>query len=100
MNATLLRTWRPVLTGVVALLYAWVGLSADGSSRILGVAGAVAIVGALVAARRSGRVAAARVAAELAMLCMMAPARGVSASGAAAADGGIRRPPPCAALSP
>jgi hypothetical protein len=53
MNETLRRTWPSVLVAVVALLYVWIGLTAHGWDRILGLAGGPVVLAALVAARRS-----------------------------------------------
>jgi hypothetical protein len=58
MTETLHRTWRISLVVVIAALYAWVGISAHGIDRILGLAGALLILGALAATRRSRAVAA------------------------------------------
>jgi len=55
VNSTLLRTWRFGLVVVIALLYAWVGLAADGVDRVLGLGGALLIVAALVLAGWPGR---------------------------------------------
>ncbi|MFD4873078.1 hypothetical protein ACFWOB_06880 [Streptomyces sp. NPDC058420] len=53
MNETLRRTWPAVLVAVVALLYMWIGLTAHGRDRILGLAGGPVVLAALVAAHRS-----------------------------------------------
>ncbi|WP_329316041.1 hypothetical protein [Streptomyces sp. NBC_01262] len=53
MNETLRRTWPAVLTAVVASLYVWIGLTAHGWDRILGLAGGPVVLAALVAAHRS-----------------------------------------------
>ncbi|WP_370079866.1 hypothetical protein [Streptacidiphilus sp. MAP12-16] len=53
MNETLRRTWPSVLVAVVALLYIWIGLAAHGWDRILGLAGGLVVLAALIAARRS-----------------------------------------------
>lgn len=53
MNATVRRTWPVVLVGVVALLYLWVGLAANGWDRVFGLAGGLFILAAVVVARRS-----------------------------------------------
>ncbi|MEW1828633.1 hypothetical protein [Streptomyces sp. NPDC088196] len=53
MNETLRRTWPSVLVAVVALLYMWIGLTAHGWDRILGLAGGPVVLAALVAAHRS-----------------------------------------------
>ena len=53
MNQTLHRCWAVALTGVVALLYLWIGVSAHGGQRLLGIAGGLLILAALAAAPRS-----------------------------------------------
>lgn len=53
MPQKFLRAWPIGLLGTVALLYAWIGFAAVGLDRILGLAGALAILAALVLARRS-----------------------------------------------
>lgn len=53
MNETLRRTWPAVLVAVVAALYVWIGTAAHGWDRILGLAGGLIVLAALVAARRS-----------------------------------------------
>lgn len=53
MNETLRRTWPSVLVAVVALLYVWIGLTAHGWDRILGLAGGPVVLAALAAAHRS-----------------------------------------------
>ncbi|MFI6408670.1 hypothetical protein [Streptomyces sp. NPDC050548] len=53
MNETLRRTWPAVLVAVVALLYMWIGLTAHGWDRILGLAGGPVLLAALAAAHRS-----------------------------------------------
>ena len=53
MNATVRRIWPVVLVGVVALLYLWVGLAADGWDRVFGLAGGLLILAAVAVARRS-----------------------------------------------
>ena len=58
MTGTLHRTWRIGLVVVLAALYAWVGISAHGIDRILGLAGALLILGALAVTPRSRAVAA------------------------------------------
>ncbi len=58
MTGTLHRTWRIGLVVVVAVLYAWVGISAHGIDRILGLAGALLILAALAVTPRSRAVAA------------------------------------------
>ena len=55
MTGTLHRTWRIGLVVVVAVLYAWVGISAHGIDRILGLAGALLILAALAVTPRSRR---------------------------------------------
>ena len=40
------RAWLGALTASIGLLYAWVGLAAQGTDRALGLIGAVAIVAA------------------------------------------------------
>jgi hypothetical protein len=57
MNDTLYRSWPTALTAVVAILYAWIGLAAHGWDRILGLAGALFVLAALVLAQRSMAVA-------------------------------------------
>jgi hypothetical protein len=57
MNETLRRTWPAALTAIVALLYAWIGLAAHGWDQVLGIAGGLVILAALVAAQRSMPVA-------------------------------------------
>ena len=57
MTGTLHRTWRIGLV-VAADLYAWVGISAHGINRILGLPGALLILGALAVTPRSRAVAA------------------------------------------
>ena len=52
------RVWRGGLVVVIAALYAWVGLSAHGLDRVLGLAGAVLIIAAVAVAGRSRRAAA------------------------------------------
>jgi uncharacterized membrane protein YfcA len=47
------HAWRLGLVVVVALLYAWIGLSAGTPDSVAGVGGAVLIVAALVLERRS-----------------------------------------------
>lgn len=47
------RAWLGALTASIGLLYAWVGLAAQGTDRALGLIGAVAIVAALAVASRS-----------------------------------------------
>ena len=47
MTGTMHRTWRTGPVVVVAALYAWVGSSAHGIDRILGLPGALLILGAL-----------------------------------------------------
>ena len=51
--------WRILLVVVIAGLYAWVGLSAHGLDRVLGLAGAALIVVALAVVDRSRPAAAA-----------------------------------------
>jgi hypothetical protein len=58
MTGSLQWTWRIGLVVVIAALYAWVGISAHGTDRILGLAGALLILGALAVAPRSRPVAA------------------------------------------
>jgi hypothetical protein len=58
MTGTLHRTWRISLVVVIAALYAWVGISAHGIDRILGLVGALLILGALAVTPRSRAVAA------------------------------------------
>jgi hypothetical protein len=53
MNETLRRFWPAVLVAVVALLYVWIGLTAHGWDRILGLTGGPVILAALIAAHRS-----------------------------------------------
>jgi hypothetical protein len=53
MNETLRRTWPSALTAVLALQYVWIGVVAHGWARILGLAGGLVIIAALVVARRS-----------------------------------------------
>ncbi len=48
-----LASWRIGLVLVIAVLYAWIGFSAHGLDRVLGLVGAVLIVGAVAAADRS-----------------------------------------------
>jgi len=48
-----MRTWRIGLVVVIAVLYAWIGFSAHGLDRVLGLVGAVLIVGAVAAVGRS-----------------------------------------------
>lgn len=57
MNETLRRTWPIVLVGVVALLYLWVGIAAQGWDRVWGLAGGLLILTAVAVARRSLTVA-------------------------------------------
>ncbi|WP_328325728.1 hypothetical protein OHA70_36275 [Kribbella sp. NBC_00382] len=57
MNDTLYRSWPTALTAIVAILYAWIGLAAHGWDRILGLAGALFVLAALVVAQRSIAVA-------------------------------------------
>jgi hypothetical protein len=57
MNETLDRIWPVVLTAVMALLYAWIGLAAHGWDQILGAAGGLVILVALAVARWSRAVA-------------------------------------------
>jgi hypothetical protein len=47
------RNWRVLLVVVIAALYAWVGLSAAGLDRLLGLTGALLIVAAVGVANRS-----------------------------------------------
>lgn len=53
MKRSLHRAWLSALTASIALLYAWVGLAAQGLDRTLGLIGAVAIMAALAVASRS-----------------------------------------------
>jgi hypothetical protein len=53
VNRSLQRAWLSTLTASVALLSAWVGLAAHGLDRTVELLGAVAIIAALAAARRS-----------------------------------------------
>lgn len=53
MNKTGLSVWPSVLTAVVALMYVWVGIAAQGWVRLLAAAGGVLIIAALVVASRS-----------------------------------------------
>jgi hypothetical protein len=53
MKQTLHRFFAAALTGVVALLYLWIGASAHGGERLLGIAGGLLILAALAAAPRS-----------------------------------------------
>ena len=48
-----LHAWRIGLVVVTAALYAWIGLSAHGLDRVLGLSGAVLIIAALAATGRS-----------------------------------------------
>jgi hypothetical protein len=48
-----LLTWRFGLVTVIAGLYAWIGFSAHGLGRVLGLAGAVLVLGALAVGGRS-----------------------------------------------
>ncbi len=57
MNETLRHNWAAALTAVLALLYLWVGLAAQGSDRALAVAGAILMLAALAVAPRSRPVA-------------------------------------------
>jgi hypothetical protein len=58
VTGTLHRTWRIGLVVVLAALYAWIGISAHGVDRILGLAGALLILGTLAVTARSRAVAA------------------------------------------
>jgi hypothetical protein len=53
VNETLRRTWPAALVAVIALLYVWIGLTAHGWDRILGLAGGPVVLAALVTAHRS-----------------------------------------------
>jgi hypothetical protein len=53
------QVWRVGLVLVIVALYAWVGLSAHGLDRVLGLAGAALIVAAVAVGGRSRRAAAA-----------------------------------------
>ena len=53
MNEKLGRNWLMGLTVALAAMYGWIGLAAQGISRLVGLLGAVLIVAALVAATRS-----------------------------------------------
>ena len=53
MNRTSQRRWLRTLTVVIAVLYAWVGLAANGRDRTLGLVGAAAILAALAIGARS-----------------------------------------------
>jgi len=53
MNETLRRSWAVALTAVMALLYIWIGLSAQDNDRILGVVGGLLMLAALVMAPHS-----------------------------------------------
>jgi hypothetical protein len=53
MNENLHRRWPVALTGAVGLLYLWIGVSAHGGERLLGIAGGLLVLAALAAATRS-----------------------------------------------
>jgi len=53
MNDTVRRTWPAIGVAVLALFYLWIGATAHGWDRILGLAGGVLILAAVAAARRS-----------------------------------------------
>jgi hypothetical protein len=53
MNETVRRTWPVVLVGVVARLYLWVGVAANGWDRVFGLTGGLLILVAVAVARRS-----------------------------------------------
>jgi hypothetical protein len=52
MTQTLHRIWLAALTAAVALLYLWIGVSTLAGERLLGFAGGLLILAALVAAPR------------------------------------------------
>lgn len=53
MNETLRRTWPTVLVAVLALLYIWIGIVANGADRLLGITGGIVMLAGLVVAYRS-----------------------------------------------
>ena len=53
MNDTVHRTWPAIGVAVLALFYLWIGATAHGWDRILGLAGGVLIIAAVAVARRS-----------------------------------------------
>jgi hypothetical protein len=53
MNTTLRTRWTTGLTVILAALYGWIGLAGHGLDRLLGLAGALLILTALVLARWS-----------------------------------------------
>ncbi|TNC28027.1 hypothetical protein [Amycolatopsis alkalitolerans] len=59
MNHTLWTWWTTALTAILALLYAWIGFAGYGLDCVLGLTGAVLVLAALLAARRSRVIASA-----------------------------------------
>lgn len=53
MNKTLHRMWPSALLAILALQYVWIGTVAAGPDRLLGLAGGLIILAAVVVARRS-----------------------------------------------
>jgi hypothetical protein len=53
MNDILRRIWPAIGVAVLALYYIWIGIVAHGWDRILGLAGGVVILAAIVAARQA-----------------------------------------------
>jgi len=57
MNHTVRIWWTTALTATLAALYGWIGLAGHGLIRVLGIAGALLILAALLATRRSRPIA-------------------------------------------
>jgi len=53
MNDAFRRIWSTALVGVVAVLYIWIGAVAPGRDRLLGIAGGLLLICALIVAHRS-----------------------------------------------
>ena len=57
MNRALRTWWAAGLTALLAALYGWIGLAGHGVNRALGLTGALLVLAALPAARRSRPIA-------------------------------------------